>query len=274
MSLHAGRDSVVDLLLESTDRLEPGLTALDARLRLDDEVELDALLRDALGYPVVVLLVRGEIATELARIAAVVGALRRGRFLLQRLYGARGLDPTLRPRCVLLAPRFPDDAPALLDLLSGVEVTAFEYRVVSGGARPVLDLVSFHRPRATIAPAAPPVRAAAPPEPARAPAPRPAARAAAEPAAPDGARGLYLRARESIRALSSHVSENSVDGHVQYTVGERVLARLALDQGGFRIRIGEQGKELAVADDDGLNASLNAVFELYFNELGPDRTTA
>ena len=269
---HAGRDSVVDLLLESTDRLEPGLTALDARLRLDEDVELDALLRDALGYPVVVLVVRGDVAAELARIAAVVGALRRGRFLLQRLYGARGLDPTLRPRCVLLAPRFPDDSPALLELIAGVEVTAWEYRVVTGGARPVLDLVNFHRPRAIAPPplatqplAAPPVTQPAAPR---------AARPAAEPQAPDDARGLFMRARESIRALSGHVTENSVDGVLQYTVEQRLLVTLVLDQRGFRVRLGERSKEVPVADEEALNASLNAVFELYFNELGPDRTTA
>ena len=47
--------------------------------------DLQLLLRDLLGSPVVVLVVRGDVALELARIAAVVAALHRGRYLLQRL---------------------------------------------------------------------------------------------------------------------------------------------------------------------------------------------
>lgn len=272
-----GRDSVVDLLLESPERLESGLTTLDARLRLDDAVEVDALLRDSLGYPVVVLLVRGDVGAELGRVAAIFSALQRGRHLLQRLYGEQGLDPSLRPRFVLLAPRFPDHAGALLEMLGGVEVVAYEYRLVGGAGRPVLDLGLFHRTRG---PAAPPAIARTPPAP-PAPAPPPPAPAAArraapdaEPATPDAARRWFLRARESIRALSSLVTESQQDGQVQYRVNDAPLATLTLDQHGFRLRCGPQGSELAVADEEALNRGLNSVFELYFNELGPDRPGA
>ena len=131
MSSHPGQPTAIELLLESPERLEPGLVVLDGKLRLDAEVEVDALLRDTLGYPIVVLLARGEVSAELARIAAASGALARGRFLLERMYADKGLEVAMRPRFVLLAPRFPDHAPALLEMLAGVEIHALEYRVVS-----------------------------------------------------------------------------------------------------------------------------------------------
>ena len=281
MSAHAGRDSVVDLLLESPERIEQGLTVLDARLRLDEQVEVDALLRDLLGSPVVVLVVRGDVALELARIAAVVAALHRGRYLLQRLYGERGLDSAARPRIALLAPRFPDNTPALLEMLGGVEVSAFEFRIVTSGERQVLDLAVFHRTRgpalsgAAAAALRETTRPAAPAAPARPSAPaRASADAAPEPAGPDGARRWFLRARESIRALSSHVTESQKEGRVHYRVNDELLATLTLDKQGFRLQCGGDGGELAVADEESLNRGLNTVFELYFNQLGPDRPTA
>ncbi len=269
-----GRESVVDLLLESPERIESGLTVLDTRLRLDDAIEVDALLRDSLGYPVVVLLARGDVGAELGRVASIFAALQRGRFLLQRLYGERGLDPTLRPRFVLLAPRFPDNTGALLEMLAGVEVVAYEYRVVGGAGRPVLDLGLFHRTRGpSVLPVAvrPP---AAPAPPASAPAVARRAESADEHATPDAARRWFLRARESIRALSSHVTESQRDGQVQYRVNEETLATLTLDNKGFRLRCGPSGSELTVADEEALNRGLNSVFELYFNQLGPDRPGA
>lgn len=281
MSAHAGRDSVVDLLLESPERIEQGLAVLDARLRLDEQVEVDALLRDLLGSPVVVLVMRGDVALELARIAAVVAALHRGRYLLQRLYGERGLDSAARPRIALLAPRFPDNTPALLEMLGGVEVSAFEFRIVSSGDRQVLDLAVFHRTRgpalsgAAAAALRETTRPAAPAAPARPSAPaRASADAAPEPAGPDGARRWFLRARESIRALSSHVTESQKEGRVHYRVNDELLATLTLDKQGFRLQCGGAGGELAVADEESLNRGLNTVFELYFNQLGPDRPTA
>jgi len=281
MSAHAGRDSVVDLLLESPERIEQGLAVLDARLRLDEQVEVDALLRDLLGSPVVVLVMRGDVALELARIAAVVAALHRGRYLLQRLYGERGLDSAARPRIALLAPRFPDNTPALLEMLGGVEVSAFEFRIVTSGERQVLDLAVFHRTRgpalsgAAAAALRETTRPAAPAAPARPSAPaRASADAAPEPAGPDGARRWFLRARESIRALSSHVTESQKEGRVHYRVNDELLATLTLDKQGFRLQCGGDGGELAVADEESLNRGLNTVFELYFNQLGPDRPTA
>jgi len=296
MSAHAGRDSVVELLLEAPERLEPGLSVLDTRLRLDEQVEVDALLRDLLGAPVIVLLVRGDVALELARIAAIVAALQRGRFLLQRLFGDRGLDSGARPRFVLLAARFPDNTPALLDMLGGLEVVAFEYRVVSGGGRATLDLSVFHRTHgpalsggaaAALQQSASPAPAARPAPPAAKPAAKATGRAAPrqpaadelqllddEPAAPDDARRWFLRARESIRALSSHVTESQRGGRVHYKVNDDLLATLTLDQKGFRLQCGKAGSELTVADEEALNRGLNSVFELYFNQLGPDRPLA
>jgi hypothetical protein len=105
---------------------------------------------------------------------------------------------------------------------------------------------------------------------------------------PDLARSYFLRARDSIRSLSSHVSENSNDGKVRYQVGDALLATLALDSTGFHLQVGEggkdgkDGKEAAagtcasrhVTDEATFNERLNAVFTLYFNRLGPDRPTA
>jgi hypothetical protein len=278
MSTHAGRDSVVDLLLESPERIEQGVTVLDARLRLDEQVEVDALLRDLLGSAVVVLVVRGDVAQELARIAAVVAALQRGRYLLQRLYGERGLDTAARPRFALLAPRFPDNTPALLEMLGGVEVSAFEYRIVNSGGRTVLDLGVFHRTRgpAISGAAAAALRETTRPAPARPGVPRvpDPDEPPAEPAGPDSARRWFLRARESIRALSSHVTESQKEGRVLYRVNDELLATLTLDKQGFRLQCGPAENELAVADEESLNRGLNAVFELYFNQLSPDRPTA
>ena len=283
MSAHAGRDSVVDLLLESPERIEQGLTVLDARLRLDEQVEVDALLRDLLGSPVVVLVVRGDVALELARIAAVVAALHRGRYLLQRLFGERGLDSAARPRIALLAPRFPDNTAALLEMLGGVEVSAFEFRIVTTGERQVLDLAVFHRTRgpalsgAAAAALRETTRSAAPAASARPPAATRGSddkRAVPEPVGPDSARRWFLRARESIRALSSHVTESQKEGRVHYRVNDELLATLTLDQQGFRLQCGGEGGEQAVADEESLNRGLNTVFELYFNQLGPDRPTA
>ncbi len=385
---HTGKDSAIELLLEQAERIEPGLVVLTSRLRLDEHVEIDALLRDTLGYPVVVMLARGDIATELGRMAAVAGALQRGRYLLSHLFGERGgLDPSLRPRFVLLANRFPDNAGSLLDMMAGVEVQALEYRVVTSSVgRPVLDLAVFHRTsgpsyvppawraletgsRPSAAPSAAPPPAAPSPLPPRAiptipslaprpgmtpsttPAARPAATTAAAlpasapatvspaaaapsvaapPAAPakvaaaaaaaesasaaagaagngvptnrlpeaespggrrmraDGlqlldatpsppapADGFFQRARESIRSLSSHVTESSEDGQVRYRVKDKTLATLILDPAGLRVRVGDQGGAgTAVADEATFNASLNSVFTLYFDRLGPDRPTA
>ena len=415
MSSHPGQPTAIDLLLESPERLEPGLVVLDGKLRLDAEVEVDALLRDTLGYPIVVLLARGEVSAELARIAAASGALARGRFLLERMYADKGLEAAMRPRFVLLAARFPDHAPALLEMLAGVEIHALEYRVVSlGGGRSVLDLASFHRtsgpslaygaggawrvegtargsaPRPASGPPAARATgaigagavgavgatggAAAPRNPAPAPGPQgapadgrtgggpsaaaptggpSAPRSGAGPAGsggggaghldpdldgelertlhadlgelqlledersdrrakagrgrdgsggpagaatsgrtpdlasvhtsdhtpdhtPDLARGLFLRARDSIRALSSHVIESHEKGAVRYRVADRTLATLTLDAAGFRLGVGEPGRaaERRVTDEGAFNDGLNEVFELYFSELGPDRPSA
>jgi hypothetical protein len=140
------RDAAIELLQEQPERLERGLVVLDSHLPLDEDVELDLLLRDALGYPVVVLFTEGNVTAELGRVATVVGALHRTRHLLGRMHGERGLDATLRPRFILLAPRFPDEAAVQLELLASIEVVAMEYRLVTDpDGRPVLDLALFHR---------------------------------------------------------------------------------------------------------------------------------
>lgn len=140
------KHAALDLLQQSPERLERGLVVLDRQLPLDEQFQIDMLLRDALGYPVVVLFTDGQVTVELGRVAGAVGALHRSRHLLGRMFSHAGLDATLRPRFILLAPRFPDDAAAQLELLASVEVVAMEYRVVSDAdSRPVLELSLFHR---------------------------------------------------------------------------------------------------------------------------------
>ncbi len=322
----ASRDAAVELLLAEPERLEPGLVGLDADLKLDEHVTIDALLRDSLGYPVVVLFVGEDVARELGRMAAVAEALQRGRYLLTRLYHNKGIDPALRPRFVLLGTRFPDSAPRLLDMMAQVEVHAVEYRVVkSSVGRPVLDLNTFHRtaggalggsewgtsgrpaskpstparrearrpepPRAKtpVAEPAPPVvpdvrpvgdeLIGATPSPAPASAPPPASRPTGDDGlelldddmqGPDQARSLYLRARDSIRSLSSDVKESRENGQVVFKVDERTIAALALDDDGLKIQVGDErvAGDVFVTDDKAFNDRLNSIFTLYFDAIG------
>ncbi|MHC4846435.1 MAG: hypothetical protein ACYTCU_09775, partial [Planctomycetota bacterium] len=92
MASHTGRETAIELLIGQPERLEPGLVVLDNHLRLDEHAELDVLLCDRLGYPVIVLFAGQDVTGELGRMAAVVAALKRGRHLLERLYGKSGMD--------------------------------------------------------------------------------------------------------------------------------------------------------------------------------------
>lgn len=269
------RDAVIDWIGRHPERLERGLVLLDRRLLLDEGAVADLLLRDTLGYPVVVLFGKGDIGAELVRMAAIVPALARGRHLLTRLFGEGGLDASLRPRFVLIAPRFPDDARERLSLLGGVEVAAFESRVVTteDGA-PLVDLAPFAR---TAGPAAVVHLDETPPSPpatttgalAAAPAAgRPTADGAPQAAAgPALARDYFIRVRQAIRDLAGEISENAVDGRVEYTVAGQPLATLLLDGQGLRLTLGDAGAApRAVGDEASFNEALSAVFELYFHE--------
>lgn len=281
MNAEPSHDAALRLLASEPDRLESGLTILDRDLPLGNEVSLDLLARDRLGYPVIVLGCGADPTPTLARMASISTALRRVRPLLQRLHGERGLDPGLRPRFVLLSRRFSDDTPQLLDMVAALEVRAVEYRLVTGAdGQAVLDLQPFHRAglvaahreavvatepavpvrRATPPPAdATPVRLgsnghAAPPEPGE---------VLAGIEAPETSKRFFLRARDSIRSLSGHVQEEGSGGERVFHVDDGVLARLTLDRAGFHVHVGES--ELDVIDDGSFNASLNAVFTHYFD---------
>jgi hypothetical protein len=318
MGSQSGRDTAIELLIGQPERLEPGLVVLEKHLRLDEHAELDVLLCDRLGYPVIVLFSGEDVTGELGRMAAVVAALQRGRHLLERLFGKSGMDCSLRPRFVLLANRFPDNAPALLDMLSGVEVQALEYKVVTGSdGTPMLALTSFHRtpgpplgssvslapsprtPRARTRPATVPAADRAPkpePETLTRPASPAAAPSGAGPSgadeadvsdetdlhliddtgsAPEVSRGYFLRARDSIRSLSSQVVESSTNGKVRYHVGKDLLATLLLDNKGFRVQIGaKKGAGVNVKTEEAFNERLNSIFTLYFDTMGSGRTSA
>lgn len=267
MTADAVQDAALEALRAQPERLEQGLVVLETRLQLDDEIVVDGLARDALGYPVVVLFSLGRVEADIGRIAAVGRALHQARHLLGRLLEGTGLDAGLRPRFVLLAPRFADGSADLLELLGQLEVHAMEYRVVrTDPDTHVLDLVTFHRTgsgRRARAASAYGERAPAAP-------PAELGEALLDGAAPDAARQIFLRARDAIRSLSHHVGERVRDGVVVYSVGDRTLASLALDHDGFRMRVDGDEDWRRVHDEPTLDERLNAAFTLYFDSLDPD----
>lgn len=281
---------------------EPGLVVLDTDLPLDASTVLDVLAQDASSQPVVVLLVEGEPAAALGRIGRVLASVVRSRPLLDRLYASTGLDLSQAPRIVLLSRRFPDEVPALLDLMGDVEVTALEYRVIdhSDGST-LLDVVAFHRTgagggghtgppaaKAPRGPASPSSNGAGPPA---SPAPRqPSGQATGQvPAAPpapaggsdDDESGLEIeagaeealmdQARSSIRSLSDQITEEIREEGIRFLVDGEPLALLALEHGvGVHLGIfdGEEDRfEHLIQGEESLHAGLNALFDHYFQHI-------
>lgn len=292
-----GHEPALRLLARDPEVLETGLVTLDTELDLSESVSVDLLAADGLGYPVAVLFCDDDASAAVGRMAHIAAGLRQGRPLLDRLYGKQGLDAALPPRFVLLAKRFADHVPAMLDLLGATEVRALEYRVHGDdGGR--LELMPFHRGRSASA------VAALAPDPApvvEPPAPRTAARdhephvevsrghehdtddivigasngrasahAGVDPlgdlAVSEPTRALFQRARDSIRSLSGQLVEHGEPGKLSFHVGDQHLATLHVDTTGLEVAVGGE-RGLAVDDDEAFNASLNAVFTHYFDEL-------
>ena len=84
---------------------------------------------------------------------------------------------------------------------------------------------------------------------------------------PVGKDGLTIKGKATIDAQGGN-SGFAVDSHGVVLRG--LTVRQALQSGVE----GPAGSELAVADEEALNRGLNSVFELYFNQLGPDRPGA
>jgi hypothetical protein len=189
--------------------------------------------------------------------------------MLAHVYGGKGLDPGQRPRYVLLARRFPDATPVVLDVLAGLEVRAVEYRLVrTADGRAALDLFPFHR-TSPVRPGAAGAATSAAAAPASAPEEeRDGATylAGAEGTAP--MRELFLRAFASVKDLSERVDDEGAEGRVSFTVGDEPLATLVLERKGVRLAVGEEGEApLVVTDESSLHEALNAVFGHYFTNL-------
>ena len=270
------------LLAARPECIESGLAVLDDHLELAAGVHVDLLACDSLGDPLIVLFCERDVAPVLARVASISAALSVARPLLRKLYGDRGLDPNRPARFALLATRFADDTPALLELLGPRELAAYEYRLIrTPDGEALLDLALFARSSLpTPAPALAPVVAAPEVSPA---APEPAFEEPAAPArngqhsealdkmlesaAPQGSKALFQRARQSIRALSGEVAENHIGGRLEFRVDTQPLAALRLAEDGLHLRVGDGELEESVPDEASFNAGLNAVFTHYFSRI-------
>lgn len=286
---HAGgpaSDAALELLRSDPTALEGagegGLSILDARLPLDASNSVDLLASDAQGSPVLLLFCGDDEGAALGRIGRVVGAFRRVGPLLRVAYGERGLDVTRAPRVLLLAARFSDEMPDQLDLLGAVSIAALEYRLVRPrGGEPLLDVALFHRSTAdggrersqngSTGPATPtpkplPVELEGEPDELTA--------MELEPLSPDDLDGLLDRAYQSISSLSEQVSATDEGERIRFLVDGRPLASLLRDEaaGSLTLTLDEEGgvlETLSIADEAGLNAALNALFDRFFQELDP-----
>lgn len=290
---HAGgapADAALDLLCADPAVLdvvgEPGLVVLDAQLSLDATTRVDVLACDRDGAPVLALFCDDEGAV-LLRIARVLGAFRRGGGLLRAAFGERGLDPTRTPRLLLLAPRFSDELPEQLDLLGQAQVAALEYRVVRPrGGEAVLDVVLLHRAGSTpsgrpasagggpVGHGVPPRGRELPHRQAVSPSVEPDELTALElePLSAEDLDGLLDRAYQSVVSLSEQVSATDEGERIRFLVDGRPLASLLRDEaaGSLTLTLDEEGgtlETLTIADEVGLHAALNALFERYFREL-------
>jgi len=283
---------------------EPGLVVLDTDLPLDAATVLDVLAQDASSQPVVVLLVEGEPAAALGRIGRVLASVVRSRPLLDRLYASTGLDLSQAPRIVLLSRRFPDEVPALLDLMGDVAVSALEYRVIDHpDGSTLLDVAAFHRTgtnggepirspaaKAPRGPASASSNGAGPPAaPAQsqpsAPTPTPTSTSTSIPATAAGSdddesgleieagaeEALMDQARSSIRSLSDQITEEIREEGIRFLVDGEPLALLALEHGvGVHLGIfdGEEDRfEHLIQGEESLHAGLNALFDHYFQHI-------
>jgi hypothetical protein len=261
---------VLESLASRPALLEPGLTTIDTDLLLDEGLVLDLLLLDRRGRSVVVLLGDPDLPAALGRMAAVLAALVRGRYFMDRLYRSAGLDGQLRPRFILLASRFQDPVTPLLDVLDGVDVRVLEYaQAVGADGTPQLLLKALGgaatgmgqalRTQAAVGEAPEP----APPAPAEKVGPLDTLLAELDLPALSGE--LCRRGHDSIRSLSQAVAVSRDGDALAFLVEEEPLARL--QPLGDHLELQVAGRALEVADDESLNAALNVVFGEFFTRF-------
>lgn len=139
---HAGLWELIDGHLDDVER---GLVVVERDLELEPDCRADALLKDAAGRPVFVLLAHPELEHELpARLLALRAWLVSGVALLARFVRHDGLDYELPPRLLALGFELPGGVLQQLRELrsAGVEVYQFcSLRIGGrerGGLMPVL----------------------------------------------------------------------------------------------------------------------------------------
>lgn len=252
------------------------LTVLDRELRLGEHLWIDLLCVEEGGRAVVVLVGDGDLPAELGRVAAAFSALQAGSWLLDRLFADQGLDAFAPPGFVLLARRFAAPVEPLLALVSGLDLRLYEYATASDGEGPdrlvVCQLGSSGERLA--APASngshgpsPSAKSSTAPEVAPEPEPELALLDRLEVSA--ACRRLSLRARDSIRSLSSGIAMTCEGDGLTFRIEGVVLATLHPQREWLRIRLGEGGasSDLEVRDDEGIHAGLNAVFGDFFRRF-------
>jgi len=122
---HAGLWELIDGHLDDVER---GLVVVERDLELEPDCRVDALLKDAAGRPVFLLLAHPELEHELpARLLALRGWLVSGLALLARFVRHDGLDYELPPRLLALGFELPGRVLQQLGELrnAGVEVHQF-----------------------------------------------------------------------------------------------------------------------------------------------------
>jgi len=81
-------------------------------------------------------------------------------------------------------------------------------------------------------------------------------------------RRLCLNARDSIRSLSSQVTQTTESDRICFLVEDAPLATLIPRGDSLQLRVGEEGgPAFEVCDDEAFNASLNATFSHYFSRF-------
>lgn len=290
---HAPRDAehqrLLDELAAHPERLESGLRSIDRDLQLGDALRLDLLLADPRGRPVAVLVGDRDLAGALGRLAAVLAALLQGRWILERLYGERGLAAHQRPRFVLLSPRFGDPVAPLLELLGSVDLRVLEWsRAAGADGAPVLVFSNLgglaRAPAAALGAASGAAQvlardggsagvsaagAAASNGPGSAP---PTAndrgevsRLLAELDLPAECTSLCLKLRDSICSLATGVHVDRNGSALDVRVADAVLARVTPCRTGLAVTVGSNGAPaFDVRDEVGLNACLNAIFREFY----------
>ncbi len=265
------------------DLVERGLEVIASSVPMPDGVLIDALVEDADGRIALLLVEDGPAEPLLERAARAAVTFRRTAPLLARLYPNRDFDSRETPRMILIARRFSETARTLLSVLRVPRLRCLECTVVDGAGGVQLAILSSDLSvlRDGGGCARPDREAAAPEdEPAQVGRPVPvsvltaAGGAQSEPGtrAPEARNGeLFDEMKQRLLRLSPDVIQEEDGDLVCFRVAGHLLARLRRRANGLRVAPGDDGaEEIAVEDEVGLSAALDAVFDRFFG-LTPTR---